>query len=64
LGKAASAATYGIAIFLVLTVRLCPLLGMSLKNPLASAVDLQLEAFTFSLLGIVISVMVKEVSMR
>lgn len=61
LGKAASAAVYGIATSLVLTVGLCLLLGMSFTNPVFFIAGLLLGSATFSLLGIIVAVMVKEV---
>ena len=61
LGKGASAAAYGIATSLVLTAGLILLLGMTIVNPLVFAVGLLLGAGIFALLGLVMSVMVKEV---
>ncbi len=61
LGKAASAAAFGIATSLVLTAGLVVLLGMRITHPLAFALGLVLGAATFSLLGLIVSVMVKEV---
>jgi len=61
LGKAASAAAFGLVTSLVLTVGLAVLLGMRITDPLAFALGLVLGAATFSLLGLIISVMVKEV---
>ncbi|RJX32963.1 MAG: ABC transporter permease [Desulfarculus sp.] len=61
LGKAGSAAAYGLATSLVLALGLGLLLGMPLANPLAFAAGLLLAAAAFSLLGILASVMVREV---
>ena len=61
LGKAASAAAFGLATSLVLTVGLVVLLGMRITDPLAFALGLALGAATFSLLGLIASVMVREV---
>jgi len=61
LGKATSAAAYGIATSLVITAGLTLLLGMNLVNPLVFGVGLLLGAGIFSLLGLTASVMVREV---
>jgi ABC-2 type transport system permease protein len=61
LGKALSAAAYGIATSLVLTLGLVGLMGMPLSRPGVFAVGLLLGAGTFALLGIIVSVAVKEV---
>lgn len=61
LGKTLSASLYGISTSLVLTLGLAWLLGLRLKNPLCFAVGLILGAVTFSLLGLIASVMVREV---
>ena len=61
LGKAASAAAYGLATSLVLTLGLVLLLGMPVANPVALCAGLLLGAATFSLLGLIASVMVREV---
>ena len=61
LGKAASAAAYGIITSLVLTLGLALLHQMPLLNPLFFAVGLILGAGIFSLVGLILSVMVKEV---
>ena len=61
LGKMASAAAFGIGSSLVLSVGLSFLLGMRLANPLIFAIALLLGALTFSLLGLIASVMVREV---
>lgn len=61
MGKALSAAAYGIATSVVLTLGLVVLLGMPLARPDVFAVGLVLGAGTFSLLGIIASVAVKEV---
>ena len=60
-GKALSAAAYGIATSVVLTLGLVALLGMPLARPGFFALGLVLGAGTFALLGIIASVMVKEV---
>jgi ABC-2 type transport system permease protein len=60
-GKALSAAAYGLATSVVLTAGLVVFLGMSLARPGVFAIGLALGAGTFSLLGIIASVMVKEV---
>lgn len=61
LGKAMSAAAYGIATALALTVGLVVLLRMGLARPLAFAAGVVLGAVTFAHLGIVASVLVREV---
>ena len=61
LGKAASAAVYGIATSLILALGLVALLKMPLVNPLFFIAGLTLGACTFSLLGLTASVMVREV---
>jgi len=61
LGKAASAALYGIATSLVITTGLVLLLGMRVVNPLLFGTGLLLGAGVFSLLGLIASVMVREV---
>jgi len=61
LGKALSAAGYGIATSIVLTAGLVGLLGMPLARPGIFALGLVLGAGTFSLLGIIASVVVREV---
>ena len=61
LGKAVSAAAYGVATSVVLTLGLVALLGMPLARPGVFAVGLVLGAGTFALLGIIASVAVKEV---
>jgi ABC-2 type transport system permease protein len=61
LGKAASAALYGIATSLVITTGLALLLGMTVVNPLLFGAGLLLGAGVFSLLGLIASVMVREV---
>ena len=60
-GKALSAAAYGLATSVVLTAGLVVFLGMPLARPGVFAIGLALGAGTFSLLGIIASVMVKEV---
>lgn len=60
-GKAASAAVYGIATSLVIMVGLICLLGMRIVNPFVLSIGLLLGAGTFSLLGLIASVMVREV---
>ena len=61
LGKMVSAGLYGIATSLVLTLGLALLLELRLQNPLCFVVGLGLGAVTFSLLGLLASVMVREV---
>ena len=61
LGKAASAAAFGIATSLVLIAGLVLFLGMTIANPLVLALGLLSGAAVFSLLGLIASVMVKEV---
>lgn len=61
LGKATSAAAYGLATSLILTLGLVLLLGMPIENPFAFGCGLLLGAATFSLLGLIASVMVREV---
>lgn len=61
LGKGLSAAAYGIVTSLVLALLLAAFLGMPLARPGIFAAGLVLGAGVFSLLGIVASVLVKEV---
>jgi ABC-2 type transport system permease protein len=61
LGKATSAAAYGTASSLVLTFGLVVLLAMPLAHPLVFVAGLLLGAVTFSLLGLIASVVVREV---
>jgi ABC-2 type transport system permease protein len=61
LGKAGGAAVYGLAAALTLTICLALALGMPLAHPLVFAAGLLLGAAAFSLLGILASVMVREV---
>jgi ABC-2 type transport system permease protein len=61
LGKTLSAAAYGIATSIVLTFGFVVFLDMSMARPAVFAVGLVLGAGTFSLLGIIASVMVREV---
>lgn len=60
-GKACSAALYGVATSLVLTVGLSLLLGMRIIDPLLFAAALILGAGIFSLLGLAVSAYVREV---
>ena len=61
LGKAFSAAAYGIATSLVLTLGFVAFLDMPLARPVVFGLGLVLGAGTFSFLGIIASVMVREV---
>ena len=61
LGKAASAAAYGIGTSLVLTLGLVLLLGMRIVNPVAFGGALLLGAGMFALLGMMASASVREV---
>lgn len=61
LGKAFSAALYGLATSLVLTAALSFFLGMPIEHPLFFATGLLLGAATFTLLGLTIAVSVREV---
>lgn len=61
LGKAASAAAFGIATSLVLYVGLAFFLGLGMDRPLWFALGLVLGGATFALLGLVASAMVREV---
>jgi ABC-2 type transport system permease protein len=61
IGKAASAAAYGIATSLIITAGLVLLLDMSLDNPFILGAGLLLGAGTFSCFGLIASVMVREV---
>lgn len=61
LGKAISAAAYGIATSLVITTGFAFLLGMTIVNPLVFGAGLVLGAGIFSLLGLGVSSMVREV---
>ena len=61
LGKAASAAAYGICTSMVLTLAFVGLLGMKITSPLVFALGLLFGAGTFALIGLTASVMVREV---
>lgn len=61
LGKALSAAGYGLATSLVLTLGLALLRSMSLARPAFFALGLLLGAATFSVLGLIAAVVVREV---
>jgi ABC-2 type transport system permease protein len=61
MGKAASAACYGLATAILLTLGLALLLGLRLAKPHAFAAGLLLGAVTFSLLGLTAAVLVREV---
>ena len=61
LGKTVSAAAYGILTSLVLTCGLVVLVGMPVVRPLVLLVGLLLGAVTFAHLGLIASVMVREV---
>lgn len=61
LGKAISAAAYGIATSLFLTLGLMLVLKMPMVHPLLFAVGIVFGAATFALLGLVIAVRVREV---
>ncbi len=61
LGKAASAAAFGIATSLVLYAGLALFLGLAMEQPLCFALGLVLGGATFSVLGLVASAMVREV---
>jgi ABC-2 type transport system permease protein len=61
LGKAASAAAYGLASSLVLTAGLMLFLGLRLAQPLFFGLGLLFGALCFSLLGLMAAVMVREV---
>jgi ABC-2 type transport system permease protein len=61
LGKTLSAAAYGIATSIVLTLGFVAFLDMPLARPGVFAAGLVLGAGTFSFLGIIASVMVREV---
>ncbi len=61
LGKAISAAAYGLATSLVLTLGLTLLLKMPMVNPLLFATGIVFGAATFALLGLIIAVRVREV---
>ncbi len=60
-GKALSAAAYGVATSVVLTVGLTSFMDMPLARPGVFALGLAFGAATFSLMGLVASVMVREV---
>jgi len=61
LGKMTSAAAFGIGSSLILSFCLAFLFGMRLAYPLIFTIALLLGALTFSLLGLIASIMVKEV---
>jgi len=61
LGKTASAAAYGIATSLIITIGLALLLGMTFSRPLVFGIGLISGAGVFSLLGLTASVLVREV---
>jgi len=60
-GKGASAAAYGIATSLIVTGGLAALLGLRVARPAAFAAGLLLGAGTFASLGLIASVIVREV---
>lgn len=60
-GKAASAAAYGIATSLIITTGLTLFLHMNILNPFVFGVGLFSGAGTFSFFGLIASVMVREV---
>jgi ABC-2 type transport system permease protein len=61
LGKAVSAASFGIGSSLVLAALLAALFGMRIAQPVPFALGLALGALVFSLAGLTASVMVREV---
>jgi len=61
LGKSASAAAYGIGTALVLTIALAALLGLPMRRPWFFAAGVLLGAVTFAHLGLIASVLVREV---
>lgn len=61
LGKTLSAAAYGLATTLVLTLGLSILLELRLQSPLMFVIGILLGSALFSLMGLVVSMLVKEV---
>jgi ABC-2 type transport system permease protein len=61
LGKAASAAAFGIATSLVLTAGLALCFRLTVVRPVPFALGLALGAVTFALMGLILSLMVREV---
>jgi ABC-2 type transport system permease protein len=60
-GKALASTVFGLVITLVITIFLIPIIGISIHYPLSFSLIIILSGISFSLLGILISVGVKEV---
>jgi ABC-2 type transport system permease protein len=60
-GKALGSTVFGLVITLVITIFLIPIIGLSIKHFFSFVLIIVLSAIAFSLLGILISVGVKEV---
>jgi len=60
-GKALGSTVFGLVITLVITLFLIPIIGLSIYHPFSFSVTIILSGVAFSLLGILISVGVKEV---
>ncbi len=60
-GKALGSSVFGLVITIVITIFLIPIIGLSVHYPFSFSFMIILSGITFSLLGILISVGVKEV---
>jgi len=60
-GKALGSTVFGLVITLVITIFLIPIIGLSIHYPFSFSLTIILSGIAFSLLGILISVGVKEV---
>ena len=60
-GKALGSTVFGLVITLVITIFLIPIIGLSITHPFSFSLTIILSGIAFSLLGILISVGVKEV---
>jgi ABC-2 type transport system permease protein len=60
-GKALGSTVFGLVITLVITIFLIPIIGLSIRHPISFTLTVILSGIAFSLLGILISVGVKEV---
>jgi ABC-2 type transport system permease protein len=60
-GKALGSTVFGLVITLVITIFLIPIIGLSIHRPISFFLTIILSGIAFSLLGILISVGVKEV---
>jgi ABC-2 type transport system permease protein len=61
LGKALGSSVFGLIITFFITIFLIPIIGLSIQHPFSFSLTIILSGIAFSLLGILISVGVKEV---